>query len=238
MKNQNHVQSRPTHISKAQPNFYYQQQSSQDSFTIDNPLNWWSENWNYMNSLSYRKIFLYSYLIAIPLLIFSYIFLRPSSSEILRILFKFLFSPISAIILSAILALPGLIFRGIFEVKPLFLSFTLMIYCEFLSESIILPLGYKLNFPLLFSILGLLINTFAVLVFLPTLFLTWMTHSWENALQKLGIGITGIILLLMSFTSLKKSNQKIFLEENVSLARAMAGKEISTHELISEIKER
>lgn len=223
---------------KTQPNFYYQQQSSQDTLTFDNPLHWWSENWNYMNSLSYRKIFLVSYLITIPLLIFSYIFIRPSSSEMLQILFKLLMSPISAIILSSLLALPGLIFRGIFQVKPLFLSFTFLVYCEFLSESIIIPLGYKLNFPFIFSILGLLISNFALLVFLPTLFLTWLTHSWENGLQKLGIALAGITFVLMSFTSLKKSNQKIFLEENVSLARAMAGKEISTHELISEMKER
>jgi hypothetical protein len=189
-------------------------------------------------NISYQKAIIYSFITALIFSLLDAIILHPDLVDLYRNMAIYFLTPLICYCLAAVLATPGWLFRGKYEIKPLMIAALFCFGATVVSDNFLIPIGHKIGILFLFSFLGVILKFVSSLFIFPITFLTWFPHQWSKGTQRTGVAfaiIAGLITLTTDLTS-KIDYQALFLENNVSMARTVAGKIVTTEELLLSLK--
>lgn len=142
---------------------------------------------------------------------------------------------------AAILALPGWLIRGFYNIKPLLLGSLVAVALSWVGYDLILPLTMMAKIGFAAKIILPLILTCAQLSFWNLFAMTTIPHQWFSWMRWgiMGLCLTvGFTLAQMEYRNGRQpSLQKIFASSETTIARAIAGSPVTPDALAEELND-
>lgn len=191
----------------------------------------WEEIWFQLSSFEARKIVIYTILVDIIFGAVNWAVLQGNPLEAaayaggfgLGVLF-------GGWLLAAILAVPGWLIRGQYNIKPLFIGIIIATFLSSFVSDMLLPLSFEPNFGFVWKSLAYSLLLASTLCSVFILLFTTFPHRWGR-----GLTIATLILAVVvafgwtqnqAFKNRQTYLQSVFANNRVGVARILAGKTV------------
>lgn len=198
-----------------------------------------AELWHRVNSVTYRVLMLGSIAMAFGIAILQGFLGGAWGPLLLAALPIGVIFVLVSFVMAAILAFPGWLIRGSFDLKPLTLAFLVATHSYYLTGQIFEPLMILPQLKWVVGFIQVPLAVVAAFVFYWALLMTSLPHRWSGGLTQTAF-VLSLLAGLGTISMVVKSEPSAFVKktfEDLSpgLARTLGGPSVSTQELSSEI---
>ena len=196
----------------------------------------WLDVWVRLSALSARAIVLAALAGTVGFLGAGWILVRlPPASNLVVGVGLLVSMLVGSLMLAALLAIPGLLIRGAYDVKPMYVGLMSCIFLTMVCSELLIPLTHGGGLGILWTFIIVPLSGLAAFTFFFPLLMTTLPHKWGKALLRMSLSLS----IMSAVGYLKKEHsrdrqaymQKVFEESRSNLVAVVAGQTVSSEQV-------